>query len=203
MVYQHATWELYKSRASSQLVTISPEEKILLKKMSFDLEHLLRETLGPLDDHEHPMDTPPPPPPLQPSELGGDFSTTSTSMAAGPRLLGSDSSTTSTSMCAGTEKEYSPPETSTGDYQLCPIPGCGRRVKRLWNHLNQFHKKKRGPYSSATEKVMVSRRGARPARGVCLGTWCTCSINKSMPGHYRPASRTVPEQNKGGHTRQI
>ena len=41
-----------------------------------------------------------------------------------------------------TEKEYSPPETSTGHYQLCPIPGCGRGVKRLWNHLNQFHKKR-------------------------------------------------------------
>ena len=25
---------------------------------------------------------------------------------------------------------------------ICPVPGCTRRVKRLWNHLFQFHKKK-------------------------------------------------------------
>ena len=26
-------------------------------------------------------------------------------------------------------------------HTTCPIPGCGRVVKRLWNHLNQYHKK--------------------------------------------------------------
>ena len=25
--------------------------------------------------------------------------------------------------------------------KLCPLPGCGKRVKRLWNHVFQVHKK--------------------------------------------------------------
>lgn len=28
--------------------------------------------------------------------------------------------------------------------QTCPIPGCGKKVARIWNHVNQFHKKKAG-----------------------------------------------------------
>ena len=36
------------------------------------------------------------------------------------------------------------PPTRTRALRTCPIPGCGKKVVRIWNHVNQFHKKKAG-----------------------------------------------------------
>lgn len=26
--------------------------------------------------------------------------------------------------------------------RLCPVPGCGKPVRKMWNHLHQYHRKK-------------------------------------------------------------
>jgi hypothetical protein len=36
--------------------------------------------------------------------------------------------------------EEPPPLPSTFDRKPCPVPGCGKRVKKMWNHIFQVHK---------------------------------------------------------------
>ena len=33
-------------------------------------------------------------------------------------------------------------QNSTQQLHICPVPGCGRQVRCLWNHLHQYHKNK-------------------------------------------------------------
>ena len=40
-----------------------------------------------------------------------------------------------------TETETPTVHESTGGLTTCPIPGCGKKVRRMWNHLFQYHKK--------------------------------------------------------------
>ena len=66
--------------------------------------------------------------------------------------------------------------------KLCPVPGCSKRVKRLWNHLNEYHKKRgdavphhpqRRQWSKEEEKILkeeidVMAHQTVPTRRKCL-----------------------------------
>ena len=40
-----------------------------------------------------------------------------------------------------TECSLKAPVSPSSRMKLCPLPECGKRVKRLWNHVFQVHKK--------------------------------------------------------------
>ena len=40
--------------------------------------------------------------------------------------------------------------------KLCPVPGCRRSVKKLWNHLFQFHKSKGNYTGMSTVLILCS-----------------------------------------------
>ena len=51
-----------------------------------------------------------------------------------------------TSEIDGTEKDPLPVPQTQNRASICPVPGCGKSVIRLWNHIFQFHKKE-GSYT--------------------------------------------------------